>query len=913
MVMGLALCTTFAFAQTSQRISPVSAKAVMSQMKAQKVSVDYKASIFTKTADTLHRFNFDSACAASMVYGSAAVLTATDVVDGQAIGDGAHAQTGNNAIYWQRIPDSAYMYSEQFRQRYPRLDQYGFLSANADYYGREINMGEDNGFMVMSLIDATQQAGNINAYMEFPAIALPENATVIDINFTQLYYRWNADQCYIDWYDYSSNGWKSRHINVRGVDITGSNYWGPVKPSYTMPLEITDNDSIKIRVRWACGPTANYYGIFWSVDNLCIVQGDATRLQNFNQTFVDGFYGTMPLEMRIPLSWYAPVANTGSETVSTAKISMLHLYNPDDTIDNNPEEFISVNQPTYAAGNPTATFYATINERHFLDSLGHDNLWTDGAGTWGFNNFYGTLNVPTNYIGLPVDEEGEHRIQTLLTAEGIDTQYWSAYSYNVVDVTGDESSVNLPVPGYRWSHDNGIIPSNSSFHVGYTVNGESLLVGDSGSYGSTGYWVAVRYTTGSEMPESDQPWSLLGIEIVPSTDMLDLNQNAMNNAKISPIVFKAGFRSNGNGFLNALDNVETGFSNSASYTVNTATSTNLTDGYGVIPSGAEYQAVNIKLPNMPVLEPNTSYYIGYRIDEPSRFSAAMTKSTYRVQNGQGRDTTAYYSETPGISRFSRQFGPTGFDVFVHDPDGGNYTAYDLADGGFLSGFPMIRAIVGPREDVPDVHVIARCNPEGLDSMLYYVMDGNQDGICDNNGITLAEGASTYVYIIPNDTMHYMIDSIIINGQSFKPENQNEWPENVTVEDHGYHVMNPADTNEVALFRAYYVVNLDNIEGDIVISAKAHWEPWHIGIDPVAPNVAVGVQPNPATSQVKINVAGVTGMVNCSIIDMSGRVVYNRDINAEESHFVDLNSFARGAYFVRITNDTFSKIEKLIVR
>ena len=55
------------------------------------------------------------------------------------------------------------------------------------------------------------------------------------------------------------------------------------------------------------------------------------------------------------------------------------------------------------------------------------------------------------------------------------------------------------------------------------------------------------------------------------------------------------------------------------------------------------------------------------------------------------------------------------------------------------------------------------------------------------------------------------------------------------------------------------------------------------------------------------------MVNCSIIDMSGRVVYNQSINAENANVINLNSLAKGAYFVRITNEQFSKVEKLIVR
>ena len=76
---------------------------------------------------------------------------------------------------------------------------------------------------------------------------------------------------------------------------------------------------------------------------------------------------------------------------------------------------------------------------------------------------------------------------------------------------------------------------------------------------------------------------------------------------------------------------------------------------------------------------------------------------------------------------------------------------------------------------------------------------------------------------------------------------------------------------------------------------------------------MNLQPNPATSVVNMNIEGVSGMVNCVLIDMSGRVVYNQNINTETAQTINVSNLAKGAYFVRITNDKFSKVEKLIVR
>ena len=86
-----------------------------------------------------------------------------------------------------------------------------------------------------------------------------------------------------------------------------------------------------------------------------------------------------------------------------------------------------------------------------------------------------------------------------------------------------------------------------------------------------------------------------------------------------------------------------------------------------------------------------------------------------------------------------------------------------------------------------------------------------------------------------------------------------------------------------------------------------------GINDVASNVSMSLYPNPANSNVKLDITGVNGNVNCTILDMSGRVVYSQSINAEEATTINVSNFAKGAYFVRITNNEFTKVEKLVVR
>jgi hypothetical protein len=87
----------------------------------------------------------------------------------------------------------------------------------------------------------------------------------------------------------------------------------------------------------------------------------------------------------------------------------------------------------------------------------------------------------------------------------------------------------------------------------------------------------------------------------------------------------------------------------------------------------------------------------------------------------------------------------------------------------------------------------------------------------------------------------------------------------------------------------------------------------VGIDAIENNVKVSMQPNPATAQTQMTIEGVNGEINFSLIDMSGRVIAEEVINANEVKTINVSSLAKGTYFVRLTNSNFSKVEKLIVR
>lgn len=914
MIMGLALCSTLAMAQTVNR-TPLAGVKPAKAMEAAKAPTDYKASIFTKADDTIRIFHFNAADMATegMVYGDDAVLTANDQVNGTAIGAAlAHAQTRQSCT-WNYIADSADIYTAAFRQVFTSPYVQRVMQVNADVLGGSYT--ENNGFMFMSMVEVGTAAGAINAYIQLPPVSRGDRTIdVIDVNFLQLYMCFNADHNYID---YKLNGaWKSREINVRGVDVTTNN-WATVRPNYTMPFELADaTGDIELRIRWASNNAGGGgYGYFWMVDEFAIVAGDADRMKRYSQTFADGGYGMVPQSMKIPLSWYASVANNGRNTVDGADINLHHGMADDRStnaiIGTYPQDKV------FAAGDPTRQYHVMINERHFIDSLesvtrnANGNLVYDAFSFGTEASLYGTSNVPASYNGIPVEETGFQYVQMSLSKDTeIDTIYWPYRTYTVTDATNGET--NGEVYGYRWAHDNGIITNRNGYHDGlsYTQDEGLYRLSDTNHYQQQGFFMALRYTTGSEIPLDDngEPWVFLGLEIVPSTDSTDLAN--MNNSEFYPLTYKAVF--NG-GNLASISDIDNGTSTTRPYVVSVANDANTEE---ILNSNEEgYKAATIKFPGQPELEPNTTYYLGYQMANTGFFCPTTTATSYFNESTRQR---VYLSDNAdGLGLYTAYFAPEGEDIIMYDPASGLGGFYPHMGYGGDGEFPMIRAIVGPRLPLEKFEIQATC--AGTDSTLYnYAIAGSNgqfEDICDlpSGSLTYNEGSAVTVYLLPSDDEHYVIDSIIINGTAYDPMDNTSWPEDLFIEAREAHVMNPADTNQIALWRYYYAISFEELSEDKNISAVAHWEPWHIGIDPVAANVALGVQPNPATSQVKVNVAGVTGMVNCSIIDMSGRVVYNKDIDAEQPVVIDLSNFARGAYFVRVTNDTFSKIEKLIVR
>ncbi|MCR5424706.1 MAG: fibronectin type III domain-containing protein [Bacteroidales bacterium] len=88
-----------------------------------------------------------------------------------------------------------------------------------------------------------------------------------------------------------------------------------------------------------------------------------------------------------------------------------------------------------------------------------------------------------------------------------------------------------------------------------------------------------------------------------------------------------------------------------------------------------------------------------------------------------------------------------------------------------------------------------------------------------------------------------------------------------------------------------------------------------GIDDVTANMNVNIYPNPASGSTTINISGVEGSVEITIVDMSGRQVKTETMECTGNCVkqVNVTGLSQGAYFVRINAEGINMVKKLIVK
>ena len=946
-VLGFALCATFAMAQTNRvdktcQLGQTNKAAVQSSVIEQ--PVDYKASIFTKDDDVvLASFDFAAGTMPSTNYGSTCKVQTGDVIDGAAVA-AADAHGRSEAVsYWVYVPDSATFVNPTgtFATEYTGV--FSRRSFICRYMGARNGVvdGSGNGFMLISLSEFHGNNQAVNAYFTLPTSVDLQGNSLIDVMWKQAYAKY-YDQCFIDYK--VGNNWHSIEVNVEGidVDINGATGYG-YRVATLPPAAIAGQTSIDLRFRSYADGTLYDYGYFWAVDDVKVVAPAASARWSFsNRGYLNGFFGTLPQGFNIPISYVMSVRNRGTENLTNVN---MHLYHVGET---NP--VMTRAQSNIPAGDPAEFFTLRFNESGFMDP-------THGFTSWDTGYWY--QSVPSNYthygatdaaleaagfgrVGLPTTTTGKNQFAISVTANGTTTanltRMLDTMAYTVSGYMDVESSFGRTVPGYRWSSDNGVVPGGSEwsyqFSTGSTPENSGYVTTTGVHQYDKEYQMYTRFNTPNVIPTdaNGQPWVIRGVEYVTATT---LTSDQVNGTQITPFLMMMAPDASGSlGFAD----VNTGLAGDEHITVGPESAVATPeDNYTYYTPDMDQHVVNVLFPEQPELVPNMMYIMGYINAEGGPFALAGTAYSY-----QNTDSTSVsYLNEPDLADYYLQTTPSNkvYDAWAYDPTQGsrnnpdNHTIF----GYNIDNYPMVRLIVGPKMTIPTYEVYLDCgNVEDGEDTNYWVF---RNGIGVMNGIrdVVSEGSSPSYYFIPGiqDEMdqttddgeyyiateelapHMVIDAIVIDGEDGSHEVITDFENDdrigmvdYTVYWEGHTPGDGADQWEPALVRNYYSVVLRNVHQNYTLSAQTSYHT--LGISNVEDFINMSLAPNPATSQVRVNVTGFAGKADCSIIDMSGRVVYSTEINAGEN-VISLNNVPAGAYFVRVTSDTFSKVEKLIVR
>ena len=909
--MCFAVCVSVAFAQTKHashkgNAQKITAAKALSQDNGQAIQ-GYKASIFSTKAggDVLGQWDF-SADNAGYTTGTIDATTSINNPDGSSVLMIRHTQT-NAHSRWNRIPDP----TEETMATYANLtaEQGGYpvtLSIWYDFTSMENAPTGDNGFMIMTMLDqylgggGSGATGNFDAYIAFDPISTA-NAPLVLFSLFQIYTCFNNDKTYID-YSSDNSTWYQYEINVKGVDL-GANDDAIGTKKVMLPAACAGVENLYLRLRWTCDNAAGgVYGYVWYVDDIAVTEAYENEITLLNSRYDFGFYHQVPQGLDVPITWWTSIQNYGTASQNQVSLTMNHL-------DANQNTLTEIASMSYGPLASSAQQDTSIEGLRTEENANGWHIVSLAAG-----------NAPSSKF--PTTTAGDNFIVPGYGATNCANKYGDTLLY-IVNTLQDSPDGQGQVA--VWAQDNGIL-TPYAYCVDGVIAGEtadqvyiSTGIGDENpSYTKPGYDMWSRFVTGATIPNN---WVIRGMQLVAATQYSATNANQniflQPGAKITASLYQD---STGGSVLN--EYLETGageyVTTAADYNyfdenMNRITRTSAGASYKEYMLPGEYKVIDIMFPEQPALLPNTSYRLGYELVEG--YFAVAGQSTRYVHHYDGDpDTTLYYvyfssdtlkdGSTNVLRKYGRYFGEgNGENHISWDPELGR-VAPDVS-----ARPPMIRMLVGPKVEYPKFHVNVECETYNGIAMpaasgVFQPTVSSSDEVCGQRLEMNVGSAGSYV--VGEAESGYAVYEVWVDGELVYARGIEPTDPNVL-----HRINEDYDYDLVYYYFENYTGNEATIKFIFADAGETHQEPG--SINDVTSSIHMNLFPNPANGKVNLSIAGVNGKVNCAILDMSGRTVYSQTINAEETTSLNIANLAKGAYFVRITNNEFTKVEKLVVR
>ena len=852
LLLVFALCASIAYSQSA---SPYY-KATKAPSRVCPQSRVYSTSLFTKDVTPIASVDFS---VPDQGYSTGTITAGVE----------AHGQNYEFAT-WQRWPNIDFNTISQAAITYRHLFSFLFngsidYSRFSSYFDTSI-CSSYNGFMMISPFEQqTPYSGNINAFIRFDSIDATQ-VQLLEVSFFQLFRKY-YDYFYVDYSTDGGTTWEQMEINVDGIDVSSSPMLRGVF-RFTLPASAAGH-MLSVRLRYkSLDSNRPSYGYFWCIDDVSFCAAPMNEIHTYAQEYVEGNYAMIPQGMTINPAWYSTIHNSGYLDQSNVQAKIFHMDAAEQTtlID------------SYNNGNlPITTRMSVIADRGgWLNTESLD-----------YRGWYGLIDHTAHGVGMPLPTSslGDNFVFAQVASDSLSVNYDTMY-YQVTAPNGNNE--------YRWAHDNGVLAYTPFNHYAFGYNNhisnlqDGWFVSDDADevgFYRPGYMVTSRYTTDPVVPED---WVIHGVEIVASP--VDLYHST--GAKISAVLIVDSMSGENVDFKT----IYTG----ANMKTLTDADVNDSNVIGLNSNGylqqGQYNTIYIPFPEQPALRPNTSFRVGYTLEETAFFlSAQEAQGCYHMAHPtlEGYDTVIYFADNSSTAKWAHHFTPNQYEVLVYDPSYDSIVRPYIWAGAFTDYSPMIRLIVGPSRPITRQNVSVECENGMYGRVLF-----NGEEVCGTT-LTPAQGGSATIDL--ESLSGNAIAHLFVDGVEVQP-----WgDETMAAGDPNYRL--EYDSDSAKWIGRYTFANIQTDHSIRVVFAE------HVSVDPVAAHVRVNLQPNPASTRVNLTVEGAEGKVNCMLIDMSGRVVYDHDFNSAAALTIDVSNLGKGAYFVRITNDKFSKVEKLIVR
>jgi hypothetical protein len=173
--------------------------------------------------------------------------------------------------------------------------------------------------------------------------------------------------------------------------------------------------------------------------------------------------------------------------------------------------------------------------------------------------------------------------------------------------------------------------------------------------------------------------------------------------------------------------------------------------------------------------------------------------------------------------------------------------------------------------------------------------------------TLAATEITHSSARLNGSIEIGNEEITAQGFKYKATASEEW---ITISATGENMTATIEGLEADIayeFKAFATTESGIVEGDVVSFNTLS------GIkDIVKDSINVKVYPNPASSKTNICVNGLDNKATITVSDMQGNIILSNQIN-NETYELNVENYASGVYFIKITSENIVKTQKLIVK